>query len=70
MLPHEFPSWSKVYRYYHPGAATAPGRSIHDALREQVRAEPRNPVPGLLTVRRSRPRKKGLCGYDAGKKRA
>jgi len=39
-----------------PGAATAPGRNIHDALREQVRAEPRNPVPGLLTVRRSRPR--------------
>jgi len=33
-----------------------------------TRAGPRNPVPGSLTVKRSRPQKKGLCGYDAGKK--
>lgn len=51
-IPHEFPPWGTVHYYYRRWRLDGTWQKVHDALREQVRAEKegREPTPSAAIV--------------------
>ena len=72
MLPHDFPPWGTVWAYFRRWRDDGTLERLHDALRDagppgrRARAPPERRVPGQPD--RQDGGKRGLCGYDAGKK--
>ena len=50
-LPHDFPPWRTVYNYFARWAKDGTWRSIHDALRQDVRRRAgREPTPSAGSI--------------------
>ncbi len=73
-LPHDFPPWQSVYRYFTAWRAEGTLDAVHDALRTQCRqaaARGADPSAGVLdaqSVRGADTVAAAHRGYDAGKK--
>jgi transposase len=73
-LPHDFPPWQSVYRYFRTWSADGTLDEVHDALRTQLRhadaraAEPSAGIIDSQSVRAADTVGAGHRGFDAGKK--
>jgi putative transposase len=71
-LPHDFPPWSTVFKWYQRWTCDGTLDTIHDKLRRMVRvAEGRNPEPTAAILDSQSIKSTdvgGPRGFDAGKK--
>ena len=71
-LPHDLPRWSTVYDYFRRWRRDGTWPRLHDTLRDRVRKEGGQEEGALGgdcgQPKREDDRKRGTCGYDAGKK--
>lgn len=71
-LPHDFPAWQTVYKYFLAWTRDGRWKQIHDALRAEVRqAAGKEPTPSLGILDSQTTKTSELAdssGFDGGKK--